>query len=202
MERVLAKGEASDAILLLTQKRLAEEEAAFSLVQAARYQRAANHRLFENVRTGKKPLKDLLESFRNDKLNQPTPADFLVAGYTSGLERTEAAVLRVLHNPDHPQFSTLWSRIAERGYGRITEQREDGQARPLVIYVVREHGTVVLRGRPAPAAKRQREPGRGVRAAQGWAILWDRLAEIFRGITLPREATPPRFPYERGEVAR
>jgi hypothetical protein len=94
MERVLANGEASDAILLLMQTRLEEEEPAMSPLQGARWQRAANQRLFEQVRAGKKSVPDLVASLHNPKLEMPTEADFFVAAYTNGLERTWAAVLR------------------------------------------------------------------------------------------------------------
>jgi hypothetical protein len=52
--------------------------------------------------------------------------------------KVEAGVFRILHNPKHPQFTALWAKIAERGYGRIIEQGGEEQLRPTGEQVVAE----------------------------------------------------------------
>ena len=39
-------------------------------------------------------------------------------------KKVEASVKAILRNPKHPQFSSLWARLADRGYGSAPQKYE------------------------------------------------------------------------------
>lgn len=49
----------------------------------------------------------------------------------------EAAVKAILRNPKHPQFASLWAKIADRGYGTAPQKHEhmgkDGAPLPPAV---------------------------------------------------------------------
>lgn len=42
--------------------------------------------------------------------------------------KVEAAVMTILRNPKHGQFSAMWGKVMERGYGKPVELDEEGKA--------------------------------------------------------------------------
>lgn len=55
-----------------------------------------------------------------------------------GNPKTEKEVLKILHNAEHPQFASMWGKVADRAYGRVKENG-GGSRRVMRFIFVKEN---------------------------------------------------------------